>query len=290
MHAADAWGKDAAARCVQCHAPAESPESDIGCVMCHGAVGNRHTRDGELVLDLKAGLAGTDAISNAPHKTRDGDFLTNAALCGTCHEVSGPNLFVENTYSDFETSAAAERGEQCTDCHMTKRVSRAGYSHAFVGVEDAAAGTEDEQRALLERAILPEIEVENDVVYIRATNVTAAHSVPTGVAFFRDFWIDVTWTDVDGVVHTNERVMEFSSKAFADNVRVPLPTDADQIVSTSLGASETRSAQLAAPRIIHAELRLRAQAIRDDVREALDIDASLAPIIEISSEQIDVNR
>lgn len=48
-------------------------------------------------------------------------FLTEPGFCGTCHDVTLVNGFrLEEAFSEYKHSPAAERGETCQDCHMGK--------------------------------------------------------------------------------------------------------------------------------------------------------------------------
>ena len=150
-----AWGPGARARCMSCHEPGHGGEASIGCMTCHSAVGNRAPRDGALVVDVTVPIAGPFGDTMAPHPTRSGELLTSPVLCGTCHEVTGPNLFDEPTLTDFLASPAGQQGETCASCHMPRMpddliavsadIPRPRASHEFVGVDPAWGATVDVQ-------------------------------------------------------------------------------------------------------------------------------------------------
>lgn len=101
--------------CDTCHRPAED---GLVCVTCHAAVGNRHTSDGALLHDLLGGVqAPVDGGFGGPHFVDRSGFLEDAALCGTCHDATGPPAFVERPYLHWLESPAAAVGETCQDCH-----------------------------------------------------------------------------------------------------------------------------------------------------------------------------
>lgn len=53
--------------------------------------------------------------------------LVEPAFCGACHDVTLPNGFrLEEAFSEFRGSPAAERGESCQDCHMGTEPGVAG--------------------------------------------------------------------------------------------------------------------------------------------------------------------
>ena len=47
------------------------------------------------------------------------DFVTSPELCGSCHDVFNfPGLRIEEAYTEYLSSPAAEQGLRCQDCHM----------------------------------------------------------------------------------------------------------------------------------------------------------------------------
>jgi len=64
--------------------------------------------------------------------------LTEPSFCGSCHDVNLVNGFrLEEAFSEFKSSPAAQRGETCQDCHMgTEPGVASGYAEgpaAIVG-------------------------------------------------------------------------------------------------------------------------------------------------------------
>jgi len=48
--------------------------------------------------------------------------MTQPGFCGTCHDVNFVNGFrLEEAFSEYKTSPAAERGVTCQDCHMGRK-------------------------------------------------------------------------------------------------------------------------------------------------------------------------
>lgn len=292
-----AWGELARQRCEGCHAPVDAPEAAIGCVMCHAAVGNHAERDGALAIDLEAPLAGplgAAAAETTAHRSVQRGFLTESAACGTCHEVSGPELFVEHTFGEFQASPAAASGETCLDCHapaVEDRPStdgtpaRPSRDHRFVGV-DPPWGADDAEAAAAAEATLALYRTALDLRIERAggarevvvTNVGAGHAVPTGVAFLRDVWVEV---EVDGVTRA-EPVLRLGAQPERDGVAVVLPTDADSVRSMSLDPGESARAALPDGAAV---VRLRARAIKPAVLTEIGLGelASDQPIHEIAT-------
>ncbi|MEW4486753.1 multiheme c-type cytochrome [Thalassoglobus sp. JC818] len=58
--------------------------------------------------------------------------MTTSSFCGSCHDVFAPNGFrLEDAFSEFKHSPAADCGKNCQDCHMGKTPGKAeGYDCA----------------------------------------------------------------------------------------------------------------------------------------------------------------
>ncbi len=206
-----AWGEPAAARCVGCHEPGFVAGETVGCAACHLAVGNRAERDGELVVDLGAPLAGRASL--APHDLSDRALLRASALCSTCHEVTGPGLLVETTGSEH---AAWGGAETCADCHLA--------GHTF----DPLAG----------QGLAVSVEVHDRVARVTVENVAAGHAVPTGPAALRDVWVELSGVG---------RVLELGPRPALGDEPVALLTDADHTVGTALLPGESRTVEVPLP-------------------------------------------
>ena len=279
-----AWGALARDTCEGCHAPVDAPDAAVGCVMCHAAVGNHAVRDGAVAIDLEAPLAGplgAASAETAAHGSVARGYLTDSASCGTCHEVSGPGLFVEHTFAEFTASPAAASGKTCLDCHAPvvgprpstdATPSRTSRDHRYVGVDppwgaDAptAAAAAAATLALYREALTLRVERVGEAREVVVTNVGAAHAVPTGVSFLRDVWVDLT---VDGVAQVDP-VLRLGADPLRDGVPVALPTDADAMRSTSLVPGESARARLPAGALV---VTLRARAIEPAILVRLGLD------------------
>ncbi|MBL8940702.1 MAG: hypothetical protein JNM69_39520 [Archangium sp.] len=264
-----AWGASAKARCVACHAPGHADEARITCVSCHAAVGNRGEKNGALVVDVEQPLSSrAKSFTNAAHEVAPRGLLTNASLCGTCHEVHGPGLFDERTLTEFRATGG---DDSCLSCHEAAGHRFAGVDPAWEESAEVRAQADALARALWRKGLeLSVVEGESDVV-ITVKNVTR-HAVPTGVAMLRDVWVDV---EVDGERH---EVMNLRAKTLRDGLEVPLITDAKEVVSGALEAGATRSVTVARPtRVV-----LRARAVRADVLEALAVDGAAVTTHDLS--------
>ncbi len=294
----ESWGDAAADACVDCHQPGHGGDVGIGCVTCHAATGNTGERDGRLRVDLDAPLAGPRGDGDTPlagprgdgdngaHRIRRTGLLTSPSLCGTCHEVTGPGLLDEPTLSEYRASDIAAASITCATCHMPDG------AHSFVGVDPAwgagvaqQAEARENARALMDDALALRAHLEDDAVVVELENVGAGHSVPTGAAFLRDLWVDVSF----GAEETAARVIELGAQPMRGAERVALLTDADSVSHRSLASGETRRVRVPvaadADRVI---VTLRLRAIRWDVLRALGLEAREADVPTIDVERVEV--
>jgi hypothetical protein len=267
------WGSRAREACEGCHMPEHGDDVGIGCVSCHAAVGNHGTSDGRLAVDLDAPLSGPlgdAAMPTAAHGSTSRTLLTDATLCGTCHEVTGPALFVETTYTEH---LEHNDGNRCVDCHATPIADgpwvdggapRRRTDHSFVGLNSPSnlSGMETLLRSSLRLTVEPSEDGGRDAV---VTHVGSGHGIPTGVSFLRDLWLEA---DVDGVP---TRLLTLGSTATRHDAPVALLTEADAVTDHRLlpGAGLRAAIPTDAP----TTLRLRARAYRSDLLQALDLAA-----------------
>lgn len=306
-----AWGASAAEACSSCHAPrharaGEEPDVSVTCISCHSAVGNRAERDGRLVLDTRLGVAGPFEGPEAgeAHATRPSTFLASPSLCGTCHEVTGPGLFVEPTWTEHQASTAFAEGEHCMDCHMPALADgpagglrdRPRRDHAFVGVDPPWGASEEraerasrETSALLRSALRLAAEQEGDLLVVEVENLSGAHSVPTGIAMLRELVVEVAWLDAEGAVLERDVAMVLHDQPVSDEAPVALPTSADHVEVHRLGAEETRRVRLAfAAGATGAQVRLRFRAFRQDVLDALLLGARGSEVPTLTVHELSV--
>jgi len=123
--------------CVRCHSLYGDIEGDPGystaatrselalegvtCDVCHTAVGHERIGNADLIHDPSAGKQGPYvAVDFRGHGSTTSSFIQSPDLCGTCHDVfKFPGLQLEEAYSEYLESPAAERGTTCQDCHMS---------------------------------------------------------------------------------------------------------------------------------------------------------------------------
>ena len=292
------WGEAAAQRCEGCHAPGHDGDGSdtVGCVSCHMAVGNRAPRDGQLVVALEGAIAAPHAPNPAsppPHPTRPGTFLASSTLCGTCHEVTGPEHFIEHTYSEFLASPEAAAGETCQSCHMPRtpdpsNPERARTSHRLPSVTPAFGATpttlarrRDDARQLLASGLSLTLEPTANGIALSLTNVAGGHHIPTGATLIRELYVEVHPTPRGSDLDPPLIAMTLGARMTADTFEVPLPTEADHVHIDSLAPSETRSVILPPSFTPPLTATLYLRPVRRDLALALGLDPEapeLAPL------------
>lgn len=271
------WGRAAKERCVSCHSPGHGGDDTIGCVSCHGAVGNRGEANGALVVDLDAPLASmTRVVSNDAHTVRPRRLLGSAALCGTCHEVHGPGLFNEHTLTELRASPGED---SCITCHEAKSHRFAGVDPAWGGSVTERAEADEQARALWAKSLELELRATPGGVEVVLRN-PGRHAVPTGVAMLRDVRVDL---EVRGALRLDlPRVIDLRARVLRGEEVVPLVTDASRIEEGALLAGASRTFTWSPPAGAHGPLELRAvvraRAVRDEVLRALALEERAAEV------------
>ena len=291
-HVEEAWGDEGRRQCVGCHSPSHLPvearaeaHPGIACVSCHAAIGNRGTRDGRLVIDLNAPLDGPFGDGQSPaHRSQSRGFVSDAQLCLTCHELTGPELFVESSAAEYARAVERVNAPRCVECHMPalepgpialgSETLRPRRSHAFVGPtppvqtdgESLAEYAASLRTLFGDERVLLELTREDDVLLARLTNARLGHDLPTGSAFLRSLRVDVSFdhgAEVRGVIELGDVPMR-------DGAPRALPTDADRIEHVRIAPGESREARISIPEGAHlARAALSLRAYRETVLDAL---------------------
>ncbi|MEG0006956.1 MAG: hypothetical protein RR721_10665 [Aeromonas sp.] len=161
------------------------------------------------------------------------DFYQDAALCKSCHNefAPGTGANIVNTWDEWQNSSFAKAEDPaarrtCIDCHMNPKPGNGGalvagqstengtmkarlYRHNFTGAQHQLVGLrnpelEQESLALLRSSatLSARIEAQNGqpTLVVRVANTGAGHALPTGVADFRELWLELTVTDANGQV------------------------------------------------------------------------------------------
>lgn len=74
-------------------------------------------------------------------------FISQPGMCGTCHDVTSPGGFrLEEAFSEYKSSPAAEKGVSCQDCHMSTDEGRVSDVHEIQPVALLPDGTASKPR------------------------------------------------------------------------------------------------------------------------------------------------
>ncbi len=155
-------------------------------------------------------------------------FYKDPQLCKTCHNefAPGTGALIVDTYGEWERSEFNNpedpaQHRDCIDCHMHGDIQRIGegipgqssmrgkekdnvVTHQFTGANHHLVGLRNQQQADMSIALLKssatlDVQMnERKELVVRVNNVGAGHALPTGVADFRQFWLDVTVVDANG--------------------------------------------------------------------------------------------
>ena len=162
-------------------------------------------------------------------KSYSKDLYKKSAYCASCHDETSPttgkkivSTFKEWEASPFNQPDNKKEHKSCIDCHMTylennKFSPLVGQStnggvvkkdvkvHYFTGSNHFLSGLkskthEDQTIQLLKTAAKLDVILENNQLKVGVKNVGAGHHLPTGVADFRELWLDITVKDATGKV------------------------------------------------------------------------------------------
>jgi len=169
------------------------------------------------------------------HEAKYSKIHTKAQICGTCHDVNHVKFKtnLETTYTEWKNSPYnakdPEKKVVCQDCHMyqrpgipatgsTKRPKNPGtaaddsikrdhiFTHYFTGANTsipAGFDKEIQKKMAIERlknaaTLSFYISKNKRKIIIKVNNSGAGHSIPTGVANFRQVWLEVSVKDGKG--------------------------------------------------------------------------------------------
>ena len=177
------------------------------------------------------GWLGRTQINAKPEihaKSYSQPFYKDSKLCASCHGefAPGTGATIVDTYGEWEKSPFnapndPAQNRTCIDCHMHADIKRIGkdipgvstdggkvkanvVTHQFTGANHHLVGLRNDKLAqmsldlLHSAAKLSVVQASPDTLVLRIANVGAGHALPTGVADFREMWLDVTVTDASG--------------------------------------------------------------------------------------------
>jgi len=174
-------------------------------------------------------------INSKPQAHKDSysnDLYKDSKYCASCHNEFIPshkNLdkkymgkAIVTTYDEWEKSPFnnpkdPSKHKTCIDCHMTNMNDK-GFSplkgrsttggkikkdikvHYFSGANHFLSGLKSKEHekqtiALLKTSAKLDMDFENNILKVGVKNVGAGHHLPTGVADFRQLWLDITIED-----------------------------------------------------------------------------------------------
>jgi len=159
-------------------------------------------------------------------------FYKDEQYCKSCHNEFSPGFgaMIVDTWGEWEASSynnpeQPEKHRGCIACHMHGDISKIGVdipgistdggrvkdnvvTHQFTGANHFLVGLRNkklekmsvellESSASLEQSLVnaPSKGVQ---LTVRVNNIGAGHALPTGVADFREFWLQVNVTDANG--------------------------------------------------------------------------------------------
>jgi len=233
---AEGSGQGIGESCVACHAPAAQRagthttvllEEGVSCDVCHSMADVPPIADIAFLSELDPSgpkVAAMPApVPNEAHESLQRPFFATSTQCAPCHQVNFPTGGgLENTFVEWSNSNLSGMGTECQDCHMPEYSGQAAvdgpargnlHRHMFTGVDyayEAFRGIDldaqkEEIRTLLQNSVAMTVhdlsigglgQFDFDVTIL---NDRTGHSIPSGVSFAREMWIEAVVTDASGV-------------------------------------------------------------------------------------------
>lgn len=160
-------------------------------------------------------------------KSYSQEFYKDEMYCKGCHNEFSPGLgaMIVDTWGEWEASSfnnpeKPEEHKGCIACHMHGDVNKIGenipgistdggrvkdnvITHQFTGANHFLLGLRNKPLEkmsidLLKTSASLEQSFDGKALTVRVNNIGAGHALPTGVADFRQFWLQVEIEDVNG--------------------------------------------------------------------------------------------
>jgi hypothetical protein len=207
----------------------------ITCYYCHSidAVEGTHNAPLRLATDGIMRAALKDPASNAPHKAgysalHDGTDIQAAGLCGSCHDLENPlGTHLQATFTEWKGSLFAHdepsKKLTCNGCHMPGRdgVAAVGgpprrvHDHSMPSVDVALTPfpqTEQQKKmvqANLDASIVSKLCIKPQPggyqLEYSLDDAFAGHDFPSGSAYHRRAWVEITVKNgADVVFHSGD--------------------------------------------------------------------------------------
>lgn len=183
--------------------------------------------------NFMAGKFLSDRLINANPKVHkqsySKEFYKDSKYCASCHDEQHPfnGIDVVSTYKEWEKSSYNNPSDKtkhksCIDCHMSSATAEgikpqsgtstdggvfkkdlkthyfAGSNYFLAGLKDAT--TKEQIINLLKTSASLDVDINGSTLNVGVTNSGAGHHLPTGVADFRELWLDVELRDASGNV------------------------------------------------------------------------------------------
>ncbi len=206
-------------------------DEGISCDVCHSIAETPPLASIEFLDDVdpfgpKYGSL-TNPVDTPAHSSEKRSSFSSSVFCAPCHQVNLPDgTGLENTFKEWEESNLAGMGIECQSCHMPRYTGRAAtdgpvrddvHRHDFVGPDYAyeefrgidLAAQKEAIRSLLSASVTVTADVPSSValgddlaIGVTVFNDRTGHSIPSGVSFSREMWVEVTVRDVgDALVY-----------------------------------------------------------------------------------------
>ena len=198
----------------------------------------------------------------SPHEVENNSLFKSSQVCLPCHDMSVRGVGAEKTFTEWELAEEFSMGNihSCQECHMpltTRKVVnndeapvRIVHRHTFVGVDlDLSKPAEDSPQFedvtdLLEGAVTLEFDTLIDSINIGdvltipvvVTNDKVGHSIPSGVSFAREAWLEVKVTINDNIL--------FESGLLSSNTDTLEISDNNLLLFTSYLISDTLTGKI----------------------------------------------
>jgi hypothetical protein len=162
-------------------------------------------------------------VPNEAHESLQRPFFATSAQCASCHQVNFPaGGGLENTFVEWSNSNLSGMGIECQDCHMPEYSGQAAvdgpargnlHRHMFTGVDyayEAFRGIDldaqkEEIRTLLQSSVSMTVHDISSPApgapfnfQVTILNDRTGHSIPSGVSFAREMWIEAIVSDGSG--------------------------------------------------------------------------------------------
>ncbi len=221
------------------------------------------------------------SLYGSPHEVEYNSLFKSSQVCLPCHDMTVRGVNAERTFFEWKSADEYSMGNihSCQDCHMPLTIGKAAdggpdreiHRHTFVGVDlDLSKPAEDNEQFedvtdLLEGAVTLEFDSLTDSINIGdvltipvvVTNDKVGHSIPSGVSFAREAWLEAKVTINDsilfesGLLSSNTDTLElldnnlllFTSYLISDTVTgkiTDLVSQTHGIIDNTLKASDTK--------------------------------------------------